>query len=326
MSESDGSEDGGARVTRSQSARAAAAALATQTRQQRQPRARRVADDDGPPGLLSDDSVDHMDEDGDGGGGDEEGYEWEDDEDGDEGDDGEDAPMPGVAPALTDMLNRLRGHPMFDFLAQLGGAALPAVAAAAGAEAAGAAHGPEAPPPVFPFMTGPGGEAAMGMGSLALLGALGVPMPGGMGGGPGGAPTEAQEELFFRTLMSMHPGASHGFAAAAGVAGGGANERQTPEQVVAAQDAWLEAQAAEQARIAADAEQLLAVPESAPVFVDVCGVAAVQQRARSAAVRNALKDQQFVAALLQKMAERAGRVDGRLNGPLLQKTAAMLAG
>ena len=326
MSESDGSEDGGARVTRSQwISRVAAAVEAPQARHQ--PRGQRRFGDDGPHGLLSDDDsdVDHMDEDGDGGGGAEDGYEWEEGDD-EDGEDSEDAPLPGVAPALTDMLNRLRGHPMFDFLAQLGGAALPAVAAAAGAEAAGAAHGPEAPPPVFPFMTGPGGEAAMGMGSLALLGALGVPMPGGMGGGPGGAPTEAQEELFFRTLMSMHPGASHGFAAAAGVAGGGAIARRTPEQVVAAQDAWLEAQAAEQARIAADVEQLLAVPESAPVFVDVCGVAAVQQRARSAAVRNALKDQQFVAALLQKMAERVGHVGGTLHGPLLQKTAAMMAG
>jgi hypothetical protein len=328
MSESDGSEDGSRRVTRSQAARAAAAAPPTRTAQPR--RGHRRMNDDGPPGLLSDNSSgsEDMEEDGGGDGGeDEEGYVWDEDEDdeeeeegGDDEDDGEDAqPMPGVAPALQDMLHRLRGHPMFDLLAQLGGAGLPqAAAAAAVAAAAGAAHGPDAPPPLIPMFPGPDGEAGMGMGDLAMLGALGVPMPGG--GGPAA-------ESFFRNLMSaMHPGGPPGFAAAVGAVPGGGSARRTPEQVVAAQDAWLEAQAAEQARIAADAEQLLAVPETAPVFVDVCGVAAAQQRAKSEAVCNALKDQQFVQALLQKMAERAGGTEAPLNGPLLQKTVAMLAG
>ena len=262
-----------------------------------------------------------MDEDG-WRGEDEEWFDEEEDaDDGGEGDGGDDdeVPLPGVSPALSDMLGRLRGHPMFEFLAQLGGIVRPLGAAGGvgpGVAAAGA----------FPVM--PGGMG--GMGGLALPDALRVPIPPQFGGGGGGgAQTEVEPEQFFRTLLAMTGGldglggATAAAAAAAGVAVG---TKRTPEQVVAAQDAWLEAQAAETARIQEDAEQLLAVPDSTPVFVDVAGVTAVKQQASSAAVRAALKDAPFVEALLQKMAARAGSLDAPLGGPLLQKTVQLLHG
>ena len=257
-----------------------------------------------------------MDEDG-GGGEDEEWFDEEEDEDdGGEGDGGDDneVPLPGVSPALSDMLGRLRGHPMFEFLAPLGGIVPPPGAAGGvgpGVAAAGA----------FPVMPG-------GMGGLALLDALRVPIsPQFGGGGGGGAQTEVEPEQFFRTLLAMTGGLDGlGGATAAAAAGVAVGTKRTPEQVVAAQDAWLEAQAAETARIQEDAEQLLAVPDSTPVFVDVAGVTAVKQQASSAAVRAALKDAPFVEALLQKMAARAGSLDAPLGGPLLQKTVQLLHG
>ena len=166
------------------------------------------------------------------------------------------------------------------------------------------------------------------MGGLALLDALRVPIwPQFGGGGGGGAQTEVEPEQFFRTLLAMTGGLDGlGGATAAAAAGVAVGTKRTPEQVVAAQDAWLEAQAAETARIQEDAEQLLAVPDSTPVFVDVAGVTAVKQQASSAAVRAALKDAPFVEALLQKMAARAGSLDAPLGGPLLQKTVQLLHG
>ena len=126
-------------------------------------------------------------------------------------------------------------------------------------------------------------------------------------------------------------------AAATGLAGGagpnlrGPAERRvalSPEAVVASQDRWLQAQAAEQARINADAAQLLAVPDSAPVFVDACGVTAVSQGAVSEAVRTALADPAFVDALLARMAAAARSGEGggssQLNGPNVQRAVHLL--
>jgi hypothetical protein len=166
---------------------------------------------------------------------------------------------------------------------------------------------------------------------IAGGGLFGGPMP------PGLAAHLAEMQDAFAAGATPEDAMRAMMAAATGLAGGagpnlrGPAERRvalSPEAVVASQDRWLQAQAAEQARINADAAQLLAVPDSAPVFVDACGVTAVSQGAVSEAVRTALADPAFVDALLARMAAAARSGEGggssQLNGPNVQRAVHLL--